>query len=146
MTRLADLAATRVAPGDHFSALINGEGVRSLSGRADQNLRSSTPSAASFPLDRNPLAPTPTEAAPALDATRKFEAYVIQSFLQNLLPQGEHGIFGQGTAGSVWRSMVAEQLGNQLAKAGGIGLHKIVERHWAERHAADGPAPQRAQI
>jgi hypothetical protein len=29
--------------------------------------------------------------------------------------------------------MMAEQLGSQIAKAGGLGLQKILSRHWAAR-------------
>jgi flagellar protein FlgJ len=55
---------------------------------------------------------------------RKFEAVVLQSFIEAMLPQQAEKVFGKGTAGSIWRSMLAEQLGNQLAKSGGVGIAK----------------------
>ena len=64
-------------------------------------------------------------------AYEKFEAFVLQSFLQSMLPESSPALFGSGTSGEVWRSMLAEQLGAQLAKSGGIGV--------AERIAAANP-------
>lgn len=59
-------------------------------------------------------------------AYRKFEAVVLQTFIEAMLPQQAEKIFGKGTAGSIWRSMLAEQLGNQLAKTGGVGIAKAL--------------------
>lgn len=55
---------------------------------------------------------------------RKFEAFILQSFVETMLPKDSEELFGKGTAGSVWKSMLAEQLGNQLAKGKGIGIAK----------------------
>jgi peptidoglycan hydrolase FlgJ len=41
-----------------------------------------------------------------------------------MLPKESEEVFGKGTAGGVWKSMLAEQLGNQLAKGNGIGIAK----------------------
>src|SRR6266702_886786 len=55
---------------------------------------------------------------------RKFEAFILQTFVETMLPKESEEVFGKGTAGSVWKSMLAEQLGNQLAKGKGIGIAK----------------------
>jgi flagellar protein FlgJ len=55
-------------------------------------------------------------------AYQQFEAFVLQSFIESMLPKDSESTFGKGTAGSVWRSMMAEQIGAQVAKAGGIGI------------------------
>ena len=55
---------------------------------------------------------------------RKFEAFILQTFVETMLPKESEELFGKGTAGSVWKSMLAEQLGNQLAKGKGIGIAK----------------------
>lgn len=55
-------------------------------------------------------------------AYQQFEAFVLQSFIESMLPKDSESTFGKGTAGSVWRSMMAEQIGAQIAKAGGIGI------------------------
>ncbi len=55
---------------------------------------------------------------------RKFEAFILQTFVETMLPKQSEESFGKGTAGGVWKSMLAEQLGNQLAKGKGIGIAK----------------------
>jgi Rod binding domain-containing protein len=63
---------------------------------------------------------------------RKFEAFILQTFVETMLPKESAEVFGKGTAGSVWKSMLAEQLGNQLAKGKGIGI----ARQLASAHPA----------
>jgi flagellar protein FlgJ len=53
---------------------------------------------------------------------RKFEAFILQMFVESMLPQDASEVFGKGTAGTVWRSMLAEQIGNEMAKGNGIGI------------------------
>lgn len=64
---------------------------------------------------------------------RKFEAFVLQTFVETMLPKESEEVFGKGTAGGIWKSMLAEQLGNQLAKGKGIGI----ARELASAHPAD---------
>jgi peptidoglycan hydrolase FlgJ len=78
------------------------------------------------------LASTPVQAAPprqagkAPDAFAQLEAFVLQSFIQTMLPSSASGqaFFGKGTAGEVWKSMLAEKLGAELARSGQVGLAK----------------------
>ncbi|MCJ9703540.1 MULTISPECIES: rod-binding protein [unclassified Bradyrhizobium] len=77
-------------------------------------------------------APVRVIKAPASgEVYRKFEAFILQTFVETMLPKESEEVFGKGTAGGVWKSMLAEQLGNQLAKGKGIGI--------AERLAAAHP-------
>jgi hypothetical protein len=69
-------------------------------------------------------------------AYRKFEAFVLQTFMESMLPRNEQ-IFGKGTAGNVWRSMLAEQLGTQLSKSGGIGIAHLLAK--SQPSAGDDP-------
>jgi flagellar protein FlgJ len=55
---------------------------------------------------------------------RKFEAFILQMFVESMLPKEASDVFGKGTAGSIWRSMLAEQIGNEMAKGNGIGIAK----------------------
>ncbi|NTF86112.1 rod-binding protein [Agrobacterium rhizogenes] len=52
---------------------------------------------------------------------RKFEAMVLQNFVKNMLPNSET-LYGKGSAGEIWKGMMAEQMGNTLAKNGGVGI------------------------
>lgn len=70
-------------------------------------------------------APVRVIKAPASgEVYRKFEAFILQTFVETMLPKESEEVFGKGTAGGVWKSMLAEQLGAQLAKGKGIGLAK----------------------
>jgi Rod binding domain-containing protein len=71
-------------------------------------------------------------------AFRGFEAMALASFVEAMLPQRAHAVFGTGTAGQIWRSMLAEQIGAQMARAGGIG---IAEQLAAAHAPASAPAP-----
>jgi peptidoglycan hydrolase FlgJ len=53
---------------------------------------------------------------------QKFEALMLRNFVENVLPKSDSGIFGQGTSGDIWRSMEADFISQDMAKAGGIGI------------------------
>ncbi|OYX13164.1 MAG: hypothetical protein B7Z15_08180 [Rhizobiales bacterium 32-66-8] len=59
---------------------------------------------------------------PAADAFRRFEAMVLSQFVQAMMPDNAAATFGSGTAGETWKSMLADKLSEQVARAGGIGL------------------------
>lgn len=56
------------------------------------------------------------------DAFGKLEAFILQKFVQSMLPQNASSLFGKGIAGEFWKSMLAEKLGAELARSGQIGL------------------------
>lgn len=67
------------------------------------------------------------------EAFRQFESFVLQSFIETMLPKGAESVFGKGTAGSVWKSMLAEKLADQISRSGGIGIaQRIASGHAAE--------------
>jgi flagellar protein FlgJ len=53
---------------------------------------------------------------------RKFESMVLQNFVKSMMPAESEELYGKGTAGEMWRGMMADQLGEALAKGGGIGI------------------------
>ncbi|SIQ55123.1 Rod binding protein [Rhizobium sp. RU20A] len=53
---------------------------------------------------------------------RKFEAMVLQNFIKSMMPSDDENVYGQGLAGDTWKSMMAEQIGDVVAKSGGIGI------------------------
>jgi Rod binding domain-containing protein len=82
---------------------------------------------------------------PNADKVRKahqdFEAYILETFVESMLPKDAENTYGKGNAGSIWKSMLAEQIGGQLSKAGGIG---IAERLLGARK--QGPSPAAPQV
>jgi peptidoglycan hydrolase FlgJ len=69
-------------------------------------------------------------------AKTQFEAMMLNSFVSELLPKDTGEVFGQGTAGDMWRSMLAEQVSNQIAKSGKLGLaRRLFATHEVGSHA-----------
>ncbi len=75
---------------------------------------------------------TPSKAgAPATkqaEAFRQFESFILQSFIENMLPKNAESVFGSGTAGGVWKSMMAEKLADQISRSGGIGIAQRIAK------------------
>ena len=85
-------------------------------------------------------------AQPKTDTYKKFEAVLLQNFVESMLPKDDE-TFGDAASAGIYRSMMAEQLANQIANAGGIGIAKAIEKaHPAVAHktAASAPAVQPA--
>ncbi|WP_377294040.1 rod-binding protein [Rhizobium sp. SG2393] len=61
-----------------------------------------------------------TDKVPA--TYRKFEAMVLQNFVKSMMPSEDENVYGQGLAGDMWKSMMAEQIGDVVSKSGGIGI------------------------
>jgi hypothetical protein len=59
---------------------------------------------------------------------RKFESFVLQTFVEAMMPKDTSETFGKGTAGGIWKSMMAESLSNEISKAGGIGIATLLEK------------------
>jgi len=75
------------------------------------------------------VSPSKTRSAPRAEgAAREFEAFVLQVVMEQLLPQSSQVLFGSGSAGSVWRSMLAEAVSRQIAERGDLGIARMVER------------------
>lgn len=73
-------------------------------------------------------------------AYQEFESMVLQQFVQHMLPSDNSVIFGEGTAGNIWKSMLAQQLGDTIGKSGGIGIAKQMEAQSVALNAATAPA------
>ncbi len=63
---------------------------------------------------------------------QKFEGFVLRNFIESMLPSQNTSFFGTGTAGNIWRSMLAERIGDEMAKAGGVGIAEMLEDKGAQ--------------
>lgn len=61
----------------------------------------------------------------------KFEALVLGTMLESMLPDEMGSVYGEGFSGDAWKSMLAQQLGDVMAARGGIG---IAERYLSDRY------------
>lgn len=59
-------------------------------------------------------------------AAEKFEAMILTQFVETMMPQGAEAVFGEGTTGEIWKSMLAEQVAGQLAASGGVGIADFI--------------------
>jgi flagellar protein FlgJ len=53
---------------------------------------------------------------------RKFEASVLQNFVNTMMPSDSENVYGKGSAGEFWKSMMSEQIADSMSKTGGIGI------------------------
>jgi peptidoglycan hydrolase FlgJ len=65
---------------------------------------------------------------PKEKAYEQFEASVLRNFVEEMLPKKTENVYGEGTAGNVWRSMQADFMSQELAKSGGIGIASTLAR------------------
>ncbi|WP_117191053.1 rod-binding protein [Rhizobium terrae] len=67
-------------------------------------------------------AETPKKIAEMPDEYRKFEASILQNFVNSMLPKETEEIYGKGSAGEFWKSMMAEKIADEMSKKGGVGI------------------------
>jgi flagellar protein FlgJ len=60
--------------------------------------------------------------ASAEKAQRDLEGMLLQNVIESILPKDSGGLYGGGVAGGMWRSVLAEQIGAQIARSGGVGI------------------------
>ena len=133
--KLARLAADPSAPNEGFGKALAAAKV----------------TGASAPATTTTMSPIPTGAGslrgtaqPKADTYKKFEAVLLQNFVESMLPKDDES-FGDAASAGIYRSMMAEQLANQIANAGGIGIAKAIEKaHPAGAHKAVAPATSSA--
>ncbi len=77
------------------------------------------------------LGPIDTRSASPNKVYQKFEAVFLQNFVEAMLPKDEE-LFGDAASADISRSMMAEQLAQQIAKTGKLGIaSKIMAAHSA---------------
>ncbi|HLS18739.1 MAG TPA: rod-binding protein [Paracoccaceae bacterium] len=67
-----------------------------------------------------------TLGARKADPYQQFEAHLLQTFIESMLPDEGSTLYGAGTAGEIWKSMLAEGMAAELARSGGIGIARIL--------------------
>ncbi|MDB5641077.1 MAG: rod-binding protein [Hyphomicrobiales bacterium] len=60
------------------------------------------------------------------EAKRGLETLVAKMMVETMLPKRSDASFGKGTAGDVWRSMLADRLATELTRGKGLGILKNV--------------------
>lgn len=117
----ADPVARRNAAGrlERMTPAREAEFVSALKGEFAGVQTEASPMPAHAPV---PTTPVIRQNEGSHGVYRKFEAFVLQMFVEAMLPKDAEQVFGKGSAGNIWRSMMAEQIGNEMAKGKGIGI------------------------
>lgn len=87
--------------------------------------------------DVSPPAPVRAAASGDRKPFQRFEAMVLQNFIETMLPKGNEAAYGGGMAGDMWRGLMAEKVSGVIAERGGIG---IADRLLADHYKSDGKA------
>jgi flagellar protein FlgJ len=74
------------------------------------------------------------------DPAQKFEAFVLQSFIQEMMPDEAEGVYGSGVSGDFWKSMMAEKIAEQVAERGSLGVANYIKAGQAPRVPPHGMA------
>ncbi|MBR0556978.1 rod-binding protein [Ciceribacter sp. L1K23] len=53
---------------------------------------------------------------------KQFESVVLNTFVKEMMPEDTESVYGKGNAGEIWKSMMAEQIGEVISERGGIGI------------------------
>ena len=76
-------------------------------------------------------------AAKAAKVAQDFEAFFLGQMLQPMFQDiPTDGPMGGGSAEQTWRSMLVDEMGKSMAKAGGIGLADQVRRQMLQTQEA----------
>ncbi|RMF15515.1 MAG: hypothetical protein D6757_04475 [Alphaproteobacteria bacterium] len=79
------------------------------------------------------------------EAAEDFEAVFLSQMLAPVFEQlGEDPLMGGGYAGKVYQSLLVDELGRSMAKAGGVGLADAVYRELVKAQAAMQAGPDTA--
>jgi Rod binding domain-containing protein len=70
---------------------------------------------------------------------RKFEASILQNFVNSMMPKDSEEVYGKGSAGEFWQSMMSEQIAEQMSKTGGIGIAEQIFSQQLKRVRGDAP-------
>ncbi len=134
--RLAKAAAESGGSDVGFSEILNGVGAP-------------PPSPLSAAGQVAGAAVVPRRSAPIDAGTKAYqglEALLLQNLVETMLPESSD-LFGEGSAGMMWRSMLARELGTDLAKKVDLGIepkylrasHGSPAHHSKSAYAADSP-------
>jgi flagellar protein FlgJ len=138
VARLSQMAPT--AEGESFGRILDAGAVEAAAAK------STPPPSDPLPVARPPVGPVTTETSDAAKVFRSFEAMALATMIEAAMPKDGDTIFGSGTAGSAWKSMLAEQIAIQMAEAGGIGMARQLASSEARFAQAPGEPDQIGSI
>lgn len=62
----------------------------------------------------------------AREVAQQFEAVYLRQMIDASLPKDSDSLFGEGTSGTMWRSMFADTLATTLSETGTVGIANMI--------------------
>ena len=62
----------------------------------------------------------------AKEVAQQFEAIYLRQMVEASMPKDSGALFGEGTSGTMWRSMYADTLATALSKTGTVGIASMI--------------------
>jgi len=62
------------------------------------------------------------------EVAQEFEAILIASLLKDARPGRQDGLFGGGLSNDLYRQLFTDEIAKAIARSGGIGVGKMLER------------------
>jgi peptidoglycan hydrolase FlgJ len=123
------------AASERLSALAAGKGEGADAAAAVASAFESTlgegTEAAQLSLLKGPLSVTIGSQASVVvkpqNPYEQFEAAMLKTFFEAMLPAKADAVFGTGLAGEVWKSMFAESIAKSVARSKSIGIARDLE-------------------
>jgi len=69
---------------------------------------------------------TETGNRKSAEAYQKFEAFMLQKFIEEMFTTDTPSVFGSGAGSDYWKSVMAEMIAGEVAKGDGIGIAKML--------------------
>ncbi len=117
------LEVSRAADPNRAAAVV--EKLKALAAQgagSPQDFATALNSAAGASAQGAPVAPTANATSRARKAETKLESVLLSEFIGEMLPKDTPSAYGQGYAGDMWRSMLAERVADQIAASGRLGI------------------------
>ena len=126
--RLSDIAGQASAPNQSFDSELGRLATRKPSATVVQTTAMRAGARARVAADAKNGAQT------------AFESMFLGNVLGELLPTDAGGYFGEGTAGQMWKSLLADQVARQIAKSGALDIAgRLFARGGREGDEASAP-------
>ncbi|MBS0269508.1 MAG: rod-binding protein [Proteobacteria bacterium] len=93
---------------------------------ARQTVRTGSQAATQPADDAAPALSGQAQSGKTKDVGQQFEALYLRQMLEEWMPKDSESLFGEGTAGTVWRSMMVDSLATTLSKSGTIGIAQMI--------------------
>lgn len=62
-------------------------------------------------------------------AGKQFEALLVSNMIQNMMGETDESYFGDGLSGDIWKSMMAEQVANQVVQGADFGVASKIGKY-----------------